>query len=144
MVVSTMTAVPSDDTAAEVAEAAGNPLRMSVTRREHDTLVLTVAGEVDLVTDGQLRDQGLRLLIACPALMVISLKDVTFLDSRGLAALVAIRRRAVCLGVRLRFVLPAGHRVHNVLNATALDKLLEIYPTIAEALGTGMPDDRPD
>lgn len=69
-----------------------------------------------------------------PPLMVIDLRrQVTFADSQGLAALVAIHRRAGCLGVTMRTVGPESASPAKVL-ATCLDGWLPFSGSLTEAL----------
>ena len=96
-------------------------------------LVVTVAGEVDLATSPLFRDQILEMLNRTPQVVVISMDQVSFLDSTGLGALIAIHRRAREVGVKVRLTSPA-RGPSKTLHVTGLDAEFAIYPTIADAL----------
>jgi len=94
-----------------------------------------------MMTDSQ-REHGLRVLAQQPAALVIRLEETTFLDSRGLAALVAINRRAGCLGVRLALTVAADTAPANVLAVSGLDRHLGVFGSLGTALedrGAEMP-----
>ena len=92
-----------------------------------------MAGDVDLTTAGELKETLLCLMDPERApVMIIDLREVSFLDSRGLSALVAAQRRATQLGLDLR-VAGASRGPAKVLRITSLDQYLDLYPTLAEA-----------
>jgi anti-anti-sigma factor len=108
-------------------------LEISSTHEGSDALVVTVAGEVDIATSAQLREDVLGLLATKPQVLVLSLDQVTFLDSTGLSALVAIHRRAHEFAVQVRLTSPA-RGPGKALHITGLDEAFAIYPTVASAL----------
>src|SRR5436190_1796043 len=57
-----------------------------------DVAVLSVAGELDIASAGAVQRDATRLLQANGPDLVIDLSGVTFMDSSGLAALVAVRQ----------------------------------------------------
>ncbi len=117
----------------QAGDALEETLEISSAYERSDALVVTVAGEVDIATSPQLRDELLGLLAARPRVLVISLEQVSFLDSTGLSALVAIHRRAHAYGVQVRLTSPA-RGPGKALHITGLDEAFAIYPTIATAL----------
>ncbi|GDY32281.1 STAS domain-containing protein [Gandjariella thermophila] len=98
-------------------------------------LVVRVSGEVDMTTAAQLERQ---LEQACAqagpeAAVVVDLLDVSFLDAAGLGAMVRVQQRCHQHGHRLRVV--ASHRpVLRPLTLTGLDAVLEVVPSLADAL----------
>ena len=62
-----------------------------------DELVVFVTGEIDMESAPQLRE----CLQSHVGRVVLDLSEVTFLDSSGIATLVAARRNALAAGVRL-------------------------------------------
>lgn len=89
---------------------------LSVTGRIVDgECVVTVTGDVDLATAGQLRDALVRSAAAGHPLAV-DLSGVRFLDATGIGALVAGR---LATGGRFRVVGATGV-VHRVLSITGL------------------------
>lgn len=97
------------------------------------TVVLTVAGEIDLVTAPALENAVLQTLADPPDLLVIDLTAVEFFSSAGIAVLVLAHRDGA--GVSLRIV--AGNRiVLRPLELTGLTEDLAIYPDLDTALRT--------
>jgi anti-sigma B factor antagonist len=109
-------------------------LKVDVVQEADGVVVVTVAGEVDLATSPQLREELLRQLNGRrPTVLVVDLQGVSFLDSTGLSALVAAHRRAHSLGVDLRLTSPTAGP-SKAFQVTGLDKAFAMYPTLAEAL----------
>lgn len=82
-----------------------------------DTIVVEVAGEIDLATAPLLEDT----LTATPANMnvVVDLTYVTFLDARGIAALVAARDTLRARGSTLMVANPVSHVARVLMLADA-------------------------
>jgi anti-anti-sigma factor len=100
------------------------PLRLSTHRTRNGTVRLTVGGEIDLATVTSLRDR----LIATihddrTRRLMIDLRDVTFLDASGIAALTAALRVAGERQVDL-VVVNCRRAVLRVLEITGVDKPL--------------------
>jgi anti-sigma B factor antagonist len=94
--------------------------------------VWAVGGEIDIATRSRLQ----AVLEAVPrsdAPLVVDLTEVTFMDSTGLSALLAIDRAARGSGRRLAIVCPEGP-VRLLLAVTGVEEELPLYPTLAEAL----------
>lgn len=86
---------------------------------------VTVRGEVDLETGPPLRDHLAATLLRAPEL-VLDLRGVSFIDSTGLQALVATRRRANLTGERFRLLVAPGGPVARILHLTGLDGAFEV------------------
>lgn len=114
-------------------------LRLTSTTSQVGISILGVTGNVDLQSADRLREHALGLLADRPPRMVIQLDEVTFLDSRGLAALAAIQCRASSLGVELRLTTPAADGPTKVLGVRYLDKGFDLYSSLTEALQVGPP-----
>lgn len=97
--------------------------------------VLSVAGVLDAATISALRQALLATIDASPAVLVIDLTEVAFIDSEGLGTLVAAAKRAETAGVNLRLVTPES-QVCRVLQITGLIRMLPVYETLEAALGT--------
>jgi anti-sigma B factor antagonist len=89
-------------------------------------VVIRLAGELDLATVPQLR-QVLDAHARSGQTMVIDLRDIDFVDSMGLAALVRARHRALARGAKLELVTPP-ESVYKVFTLTRLDQLFEWVP----------------
>jgi anti-anti-sigma factor len=106
-------------------------------RRTPGHTVLTVCGELDIVTTAALRDQILILIGDTTAPLIIDLSAVTFCDASGLAMLVGAQRRARLRGITVALAGPP-RRVSKLLRITGLDRSFTIYPSLAAArLGSG-------
>lgn len=82
-------------------------LHLDTTWPSPSTVLVVVAGDVDLTTADLLRDRLLGLLDErSPVLLDVDLAGVSFLDCTGIAALVAVRNAAVRAGRRVRIIHP--------------------------------------
>ncbi len=89
--------------------------------------VLRLRGEVDIAAVTRLRPTWLELADAGPPVIVVDLRDVTFMDVAGVSLLVALRNRQVAHGgrVHLRRV---PTQVTRVLQLTGLAGFLPVEP----------------
>jgi anti-sigma B factor antagonist len=95
--------------------------------------VVAVAGEVD-VAGGPVLDETLdALAMDAPALVVVDLSEVTFIDSSGLSVLVLGQRRLAEGGGELRLVV-TNHQVQKVLAITALDAAFTVADSVDAVL----------
>jgi anti-anti-sigma factor len=97
--------------------------------------VVTAAGEVDLTNAEGLRDALLSALNAGAAGLVADLTPTTFLDSAGVTALVRAARRASATDAALRLAVTAPP-VLRVLSLVGIDRLIQVYPSLADALAS--------
>ncbi|MDH2424226.1 STAS domain-containing protein [Sphaerisporangium sp. TRM90804] len=90
-----------------------------------DRTVVEVGGEIDLATAPRLHAHLARLLDGATGPVTLDLGAVTFMDARGLAALVAIRTHAdtAMIPVRLTALPPL---VERLLRLTGLENLFTI------------------
>lgn len=86
---------------------------------------VTLAGELDLATAYAFDRRLLDIEARRPELIVVDLRQVTMLDSAGLARLVSAQRRARKGHWRLVLV-RGGRTVMRVLQTTRLDEMLEL------------------
>lgn len=89
------------------------------------TTVVTAAGEVDLVTSIELKRAFDALLDreAAPARITADFRQVHFMDTSGVAMLLAIRARALALGSRL-VVTSASPSLQRLFDVTGLAEFL--------------------
>ena len=107
---------------------AGN-LRMWVDDRPPN-LNVRLEGDIDLGTAPQLK-QAVDAHARTGQTLTIDLRDVRFIDSMGLAALVRAQHRAAARGARLQLVAPP-ERVLSVFKLTRLDRIfLWVEPAVA-------------
>ncbi|MFI0718809.1 STAS domain-containing protein [Streptomyces sp. NPDC021224] len=112
-----------------------------MTRAEHDGwAVMTVTGEMDLVSSPAVRQQVHDAVADGRRNVVLDLTGVRFCDSSGVGVLIGARRLMRSCAGRLRIVLPAGGpaaddgaHVNRVLAALGVRRLFEVYPDLAAA-----------
>jgi anti-sigma B factor antagonist len=103
-------------------------------RLDAGVAVVTVTGEVDLVTCGVLRDGLLRTMTDDNGrALVVNLAGVSFLDSTGLGVLVGVWHRVEASGGRLAVAVPS-RQVRRALNTAGLTKALSVYDLEADAV----------
>jgi anti-sigma B factor antagonist len=131
------TDVPHDRSASgpdgppEQGSASAAPLSVTA-HRAGGAEVLVVAGEVDMANATQLRSEVYRCLAEQPAVLVLDLTAVTFLDSSGLTVLVEAHQ-AAAPHTALRVV--ADQRVVlRPIQITELDRVLTVYASVDHAL----------
>ena len=103
-------------------------------RLDAGVAVVTVTGEVDVVTCGVLRDGLLRAVTDGNGRgLVVNLADVSFLDSTGLGVLVGVWHRVEASSGRLAVAAPS-RQVRSALNTAGLTKALSVYDLEADAV----------
>ncbi|HET8642791.1 MAG TPA: anti-sigma factor antagonist [Pseudonocardiaceae bacterium] len=104
-------------------------------RRVDDSIVVSVAGEIDTLTTPRLRQAvGEAIDEAAGGSVIVDLTSVTFLGSPGLAALVEAVGQAQRRGGPLRVVVDRSRPVLRPIELTGLDDVLALYETVEEAL----------
>lgn len=97
--------------------------------------VVSVAGEVDLGTAGELAAAAEAALRKIGPSLVLDLHDVTFMDSSGLKVLLAVHKRAELAGGRL-VLAHASSAVVRIVKITGIDKTLVLCDDVDAALAT--------
>jgi anti-sigma B factor antagonist len=94
-----------------------------------DTRILTLEGPVTLANlfafQGELRKES-------PALTILDLSGVPYMDSAGMGAIINSYVSAQKSGRKL-VLAGVSERVHTLLQLTNTDKLLTVVPTVADA-----------
>ncbi len=101
-----------------------NLFDVAVSRRQ-GTLTLELSGELDLSTLEQFESALDGNLDGKPGLVVVDLRELAFLDSSGLRAMLTLHARVHSAGGRLVLV-KGPRRVHRVLELTRADEELEL------------------
>ena len=96
--------------------------------------LVVLAGELDAYHAPRAQAELDTLLAAQPRAMIISLKRVTYVDSTGLGALVALRKQAVGAGASLHLVIAPESAVHRTFTITGLLPVFSIFEDDAAAL----------
>jgi anti-anti-sigma factor len=100
-----------------------------VTSIDTDRHATTVAlrGEVDVLTVGQVRVALEEALAAGSREIVVDLRELAFIDSTGLGALILGIQRARDAGIRYRVAGPSKS-VHQILALSGLLEVVEVTP----------------
>lgn len=95
--------------------------------------VVSLPAEIDITNADQVREDLLSVLNQGAAVLVADLSKTTFCDSAGVSALARGFRRAEASQSEMRLVVgtPA---VQRVLSLSGIDRLLDIYPSVASSL----------
>lgn len=108
-----------------------NPVELRTERPAPNCVVLSVLGEIDLVTVPGLETAIAEHVAAAPCL-VIDLSAVTFFGSLGLSALLRATTLAEDRGTRLLLV--TGDRVRRTMEVTKTAELFTVHESVAAAL----------
>ena len=107
------------------------PAVTGVEKRDGATVV-SLAGELDLYNAEDVRAALLEACADEPAVLVVDLAEVTFIDSTALGALIEAR---ASLGSKDGFVLASpGLEARRALEISGLDRHFEVRETLEEAL----------
>lgn len=102
-------------------------------RKEGQTLVLELAGEIDMQCSVELRQKLKELFRDKPSMVVINMTDVKFMDSSGLATLVSALKWCRLNDSELKLV-GLVRRVRSIFEICRLESIFQIYDSEAEAL----------
>lgn len=103
------------------------------TRRVGDGVAITAAGDVDLYSSPRLREAIIEAVESKLSPVVVTLADVTYIDSSGIATLVEGFQLSKEYGGKFRLA-EISERVSEVLHLARLDRVFDIRETEAEAL----------
>ena len=110
------------------------PFEISSERGPGDTLVVRVAGEVDMSREDEVRGELRRAVDQDPSGIVVDLTECEFIDSSGVRALLLSReaQRSGEDSERLA-VAASSDQVLRILSVMGLDKVIPIHPSVEEA-----------
>jgi anti-anti-sigma factor len=92
---------------------------------DRDQVRIVAAGEVDLATAGELREQITVLLDVGWRDVLTDLREVTFMDTSGVHVLLDANLRAQAEGVKLTVLVEPGP-VRELLRITAADRVITL------------------
>jgi anti-anti-sigma factor len=98
--------------------------------------VAMLPAEMDVTNADEIREHLLSIVNQGASVLVADMGRTTFCDSAGVTVLVRTFRRATEGGTRFRLVL-TNPAVLRVLEITGVDRRIDTYATVAEALGSG-------
>jgi len=90
-----------------------------------DTARVALRGEVDVLTVDQVRVALAEALAAAPREIVVDLRELSFIDSTGLGALIYGFQRARVRGIHFRLSTPT-RAVHQILALSGLLEVVEV------------------
>jgi anti-anti-sigma factor len=96
--------------------------------------VVTISGRVDSATAVTM-DTELTELIPASRKMVLDLKDVEFLSSAGVRAIVKALKTAKKSNHKIKLASIPGH-IAEVLQTVGLMEIMQVYPTLEEAVAS--------
>ena len=100
---------------------------------DDDSYVISLAGEVDLYTAPEFKQQLLEVISQGAASVVVDLTNTTFIDSTTLGVLVGGVKRLRPNGGQLSLVC-SDRNITKIFEITGLDRVFTIYPTRNEAV----------
>jgi anti-sigma B factor antagonist len=112
---------------------AGQSLTVIARPAPPDATVVTVRGEVDMLTSALLRDRLLPHMRDAARHVIIDLTGVSFLAAAGLTVLVHARQTAAVAGVTVSLV-ASTRQVLLPLRITGLDGMFYVTPDLTHAL----------
>ena len=98
-----------------------------------DCAVLRVAGEIDVYTAPELRERVIRLIDDGTLHVIVDLREVDFLDSTGLGALVGSLKRLRMRDGSLDLVTNGG-RILQVFQITGLSRAFALHSSVPDAI----------
>jgi anti-anti-sigma factor len=110
-----------------------NPLELRI-EEENGVARLVAAGELDLSSAERLEEELKRHELAEPSVIVLDLRELTFMDSTGLRTVIAADTRARERGGRL-VIVRASEEVDRVFRLTRMDEHLEMVEEPPPATG---------
>ena len=90
-----------------------------------------LVGEIDTYSVGDVREAFERLPVVADGRVVVDLRPVTFIDSSGLGALIALYQRAAAADVRLQLV--CGDVTLRLVRLMHLDEVMDVVTAPADA-----------
>ncbi len=99
----------------------------------NDAYVISLAGEVDLYTAPEFKEQLLEVVGKGSRNVLVDLTNATFIDSTTLGVLVGGVKRLRPNGGQLTLVC-SDRNITKIFEITGLDKVFPIYPSRAEAV----------
>ena len=109
-------------------------ISLTIESEEGQPLIARVAGEIDSVTSGELRDGLSRRLTNLAPGLILDLTEATYIDSAGIAFLFDLAQRLRTRGQQLRLVVPADAHMRRILDLCGIDSAMAVDATLDEAV----------
>jgi anti-sigma B factor antagonist len=107
-----------------------------------DAYVISLAGEVDLYTAPEFKQQLLEVIGQGGKQVIVDFSDTTFIDSTTLGVLVGGVKRLRTNDGQLSLVC-SDRNITKIFEITGLDRVFTIYPARDEAVANVKSPDRP-
>jgi anti-sigma B factor antagonist len=107
-----------------------------------DAYVISLAGEVDLYTAPEFKQQLLEVIGQGGKQVIVDFSDTTFIDSTTLGVLVGGVKRLRTNDGQLALVC-SDRNITKIFEITGLDRVFTIYPTRDEAVANVKSPDKP-
>jgi anti-sigma B factor antagonist len=107
-----------------------------------DAYVISLAGEVDLYTAPEFKQQLLEVIGQGGKQVIVDFSDTTFIDSTTLGVLVGGVKRLRTNDGQLALVC-SDRNITKIFEITGLDRVFTIYPTRGEAVANVKSPDHP-
>jgi anti-sigma B factor antagonist len=107
-----------------------------------DAYVISLAGEVDLYTAPEFKQQLLEVIGQGGKQVIVDFSDTTFIDSTTLGVLVGGVKRLRTNEGQLALVC-SDRNITKIFEITGLDRVFTIYPTRVEAVANVKSADKP-
>jgi anti-sigma B factor antagonist len=114
-------------------EISMQPLHLETVTAGADCAVLRIGGEVDVYSAPQLRDRIIQLRADGIRHVIADLREVDFMDSTGLGALVGSLKRLREQDGSLKLVTGPG-RIARLLGLTGLDRVFPLSQSVPQAM----------
>jgi anti-sigma B factor antagonist len=109
------------------------PLHLESIPAGRDRTVLRLAGEFDVYTAPQLRERVIELVDGGTRHILADLREVTFLDSTGLGALIGgLKRLRACDGSLT--LVTGAERILRIFRVTGLNRVFVVWPSVQDAV----------
>jgi anti-sigma B factor antagonist len=109
---------------------------MKIRMDEHKGVtVLSPSGDIDMYTSPELRKELLRIIGDKESPLLVNFKDVSYIDSSGIATFVEGLKTMKSYGGRLQLIgLPKA--IMEIFRFSKLEGVFEIYGTLDDALNS--------
>ena len=95
--------------------------------------VLVLTGEIDLHVSSDIAASLARLIEQRPSRLIVNLREVSYIDSSGLAALITAAKDVEDYGGRLMLT-GVSQVVRSIIETARLDKFFLLYPHVDAAM----------
>ena len=130
-----MVLIAPDASIPTIAPTEGNrQMNIATVDRSIPIAVLAPVGRMDALAAPHLRVRCDTLLSGGTHRIVIDLRDVEFLDSAGLAAMVGAMKRARASGGDVKLVMSDRTSVSRILELTSFDRVFDLMTDVDDAV----------